>query len=374
MQNTYHKRANELTLTLLICRIKKSSKLTASASELERREAEVLDTEVPVVVRSKTDTESELQEHDGPPSDSEHNTPTAEHNSPGHTLPVIPSVHTLSEPVSNCITHNTHTPPLPPVIDECIIRLESVLHSKLEGDEVVLAPSVRTRIERMILFLRAYRGQGYKNWMDASLRVATMVDKGVYLARCLREWSHAFAKDGTLPIRKTPASGTRSSGLNNENIADEIRTVLHQEKFASARTVAQHLSKPETRVHLDLDSEGKIHESTAARWMQALGYSWRDEPKGQYKDGHEREDVVAYRQNVFLPAWNELRGKLRVFGLGDVVIWHHDETTFTTNDRQTRRWVHADEQPALQPKGEGLSLMIADFVSADFGWLRAPDG
>jgi hypothetical protein len=25
-------------------------------------------------------------------------------------------------------------------------------------------------------------------------------------------------------------------------------------------------------------------------------------------------------------------------------------------------------------KGEGASLMVADFVSADYGWLRSPDG
>lgn len=25
-------------------------------------------------------------------------------------------------------------------------------------------------------------------------------------------------------------------------------------------------------------------------------------------------------------------------------------------------------------KGEGVSLMIADFVSADYGWLASPDG
>lgn len=39
----------------------------------------------------------------------------------------------------------------------------------------------------------------------------------------------------------------------------------------------------------------------ARRWMNKMGYHWKKEPKAQYKDGHECEDVVAYRQNVFLP-------------------------------------------------------------------------
>lgn len=29
--------------------------------------------------------------------------------------------------------------------------------------------------------------------------------------------------------------------------------------------------------------------------------------------------------------------------------------------------------PVPQPKGEGASLMVADFVSADYGWLHSPD-
>jgi hypothetical protein len=57
-----------------------------------------------------------------------------------------------------------------------------------------------------------------------------------------------------------------------------------------------------------------------------------------------------------------------------VVIWYHDESTFYANDRRLIRWVHKDETAKPQPKGEGVSLMVADFVSADYGWLRSRDG
>jgi hypothetical protein len=56
------------------------------------------------------------------------------------------------------------------------------------------------------------------------------------------------------------------------------------------------------------------------------------------------------------------------------VIWYHDESTFYANDRRKTYWVHKDEKAIPQPKGEGASLMVADFVSADYGWLRSPDG
>ena len=117
-----------------------------------------------------------------------------------------------------------------------------------------------------------------------------------------------------------------------------------------------------------------------------MGMRWTKTPKGQYVDGHECPDVVDYRQNTYI---------LRRFGsqfpsctwteetISDCTIpsppyrhtiyWHHDETTFTQNDCCQVRWVPKDEKPVPQPKGEGLSLMVADFVSADYGWLRSPD-
>jgi hypothetical protein len=57
-----------------------------------------------------------------------------------------------------------------------------------------------------------------------------------------------------------------------------------------------------------------------------------------------------------------------------VVVWYHAESTFYANDRRQIRWVWSGETPKPVPKGEGASLMVADFVSADYGWLRSPNG
>jgi hypothetical protein len=37
-------------------------------------------------------------------------------------------------------------------------------------------------------------------------------------------------------------------------------------------------------------------------------------------------------------------------------------------------WVHKSEQAKPYTKGESHSLMVANFISADYGWLRSPDG
>ena len=44
-----------------------------------------------------------------------------------------------------------------------------------------------------------------------------------------------------------------------------------------------------------------ISERMVHRWMNRMGYYRKKEPKGQYKNSHQCKDVVAYRQQVFLP-------------------------------------------------------------------------
>ena len=39
-----------------------------------------------------------------------------------------------------------------------------------------------------------------------------------------------------------------------------------------------------------------------------------------------------------------------------------------------KRWVHVNETAKPYAKGEGPSQMVADMVSAEYGWLCSPDG
>src|ERR1700730_5978655 len=57
-----------------------------------------------------------------------------------------------------------------------------------------------------------------------------------------------------------------------------------------------------------------------------------------------------------------------------IVIWFHDKSTFYANDCRTKCWVHKTETAVPCAKGEGVLLMVADFMSADYGWLQSPDG
>ena len=58
----------------------------------------------------------------------------------------------------------------------------------------------------------------------------------------------------------------------------------------------------------------------------------------------------------------------------NTVVWFHDESTFYAHDHHSLHWGHADKHAKPQPKGKGVLLMVAHFVSADYGYLQLPDG
>ena len=106
-----------------------------------------------------------------------------------------------------------------------------------------------------------------------------------------------------------------------------------------------------------------------------------------YIDGHKREDVVAYR-NVFVGRW---AGYKTCFHFWDdngnslpphrfdalpsgfalpLILVTHDKSTFFQNDERKTSWSHQDSWPAPKPKGDGQSLMVSDFLTAEWGCLH----
>jgi hypothetical protein len=121
----------------------------------------------------------------------------------------------------------------------------------------------------------------------------------------------------------------------------------------------------------------------AKRWMNKLGYCWVKKHCGMYVNGHEREDVVQYQQSVFLPAWYKVERHMQSWTNNNeeepshcpsesgccIVAWFHDESVFYAHDHQESYWVKEGSSPEPYAKGKGPSLMVADFVSADYGFL-----
>ena len=110
-----------------------------------------------------------------------------------------------------------------------------------------------------------------------------------------------------------------------------------------------------------------------------------------YIDGHERVDVVNYRDK-FVERWmgatgyekrmhqwdndgNELRptGFPVKGGHFRIIPVTHDESTFYQNDEHKITWAQQSERPLPKPKGEGQSIMVSDFLTAEWGRLRDGD-
>ncbi|KAJ7484582.1 hypothetical protein FB451DRAFT_1393117 [Mycena latifolia] len=311
------------------------------------------------------------------------------------------------------------SPPPPHAIDEAIKKIHTILRP-LHGPNTKgykhadLNMVLRGRLELMLSFLRLYAGDGYTEWAKKADIIAKSTGSGDWISRRIREWSIAFVKDeANLPTAEYRKFN--GSILEDEDLAQEIQ--LHLQglgTFISAQDVVNFVSSEEMKTQLNL--KHGISLRTAQNWMKQMKYRWTKEPTGMYSDGHKREDVVDYRQNVFLPWWaayaertrrwtkkggdeseatetvcegdlppkkSQRRAEEEMFeeweeepwreliGMPDgkiVVIWRHDKCIFYANDCRKIRWVHFSESVKPRAKGEGVSMMVIAFVSPDHGW------
>ena len=75
--------------------------------------------------------------------------------------------------------------------------------------------------------------------------------------------------------------------------------------------IVDYVKKPDILASLKLKKP--ISLVTAQHWMKHVGYQWSKMPSGQFVDGHERCDVVEYKQLMFLPVWSELLSHTWIF-------------------------------------------------------------
>ena len=272
--------------------------------------------------------------------------------------------------------------------------LENVLHpwrtSGRGHKDADIDSTLRHRLKLMRSHLVVYTDPIHgKGWTEASKEAIRICDigctariNGSYVSRQLRQWSKAYILDRNALPQKNRHGGI--SIIEDQDLQSDLLTHLQEiGKYVRAQNIVDYMGREDVKQAYDLKKGVSL--ATAKRWMHYLGYQWSKTPTGQYVDGHEREDVVTYRQQVFIPTWEKLQARMRTWE-GEmatlvslttgrrVVAWHHDESIFYANDRRKIRWVHNSEKAVPVAKGEGASLMVADFVSADYGWLSSPDG
>lgn len=60
-----------------------------------------------------------------------------------------------------------------------------------------------------------------------------------------------------------------------------------------------------------------IHVQTAQRWLYKLSWWYQQKKKGMYIDGHEYEDVMAYKKG-FVECWKECKKHFIIYDMMEV--------------------------------------------------------
>jgi hypothetical protein len=198
------------------------------------------------------------------------------------------------------------------------------------------------RLGNMKRFLAEYilmidMGISSTPWTYAALHVAKIDGHGPHLARNLGAWTRTFIRDCSHSSLPGHHFGHSESHIHDEDhilaIREHISTL---DQYFSAQNVVDFIKRPEILDRFEL--RRPISLSTATNWLHEMGYTFAHH-KGLYYDGHERKDVVDYRQGKFIPMlkaleprmgkWDHDGHKLLRTDQGKPVnVWSLDQSTF----------------------------------------------
>ena len=227
-------------------------------------------------------------------------------------------------------------------------------------------------------------------WWDASLIVAKLMGKGIQdgnkWARNLHTWIHKYLATGKF---LTHHHGQHLvSILDDEDFTQDIQEHLQEiakEGYVQAQDIIDYILTPAIQEKLGM-KKWAISIWTACCWLKKLNWHYGCKKNGTYIDGHEREDVVEYR-NQFIKRWREDEKRMVMYDNNknmdlipsgfpvpqghwfQLILVTHDKSTFYANDRRKTKWSHVSEKVAPQKKGKGPSLMISDMLTLEWGWL-----
>lgn len=261
-----------------------------------------------------------------------------------------------------------------------------------------MQPQQLNRHRVVLAFLRLQHSQKGDTVEDTRRKTLALMasrahDRGTYVARQLPGWEKAWIEHRSIPEGKQGHARNMKSLLADEDMevftrewinenrghitAQKLRKAVYD--YLGSRTAADTVThaieqgEKEHQIGHDVQATGTLRTRTARTWLHRLGLRYNAMQKGVYKDGHEREDVVRYRQEVFLPRFFELLPKCvkfeedgsQIYPKGTdhpFVLLTHDESWFNSNDTHAYTWVEKDQMP-LRKKGRGKGLMVSEFLT-----------
>jgi hypothetical protein len=181
----------------------------------------------------------------------------------------------------------------------------------------------------------------YRKWGASALQSVVSLGGGRYCAHQLAKLCHAYIDDRlVLPVN--PYGNWNETMLVDEDFVNDVNEYLQTVgKQISAGHLMHYMQRTDVKEKHSITRD--ITERTACRYLFILGYQWKGAKKGQFVDGHKRDDVVYYRDTIFLLQLRKYQEHTRKWDRDNmpefgplpgrrVIIWYHDETIFYAHD------------------------------------------
>ncbi|KAF9489413.1 hypothetical protein BDN71DRAFT_1529516 [Pleurotus eryngii] len=211
--------------------------------------------------------------------------------------------------------------------------------------------------------------------------------EGEWFAHRIRELARHYQIFEDLPTEQRSGSRIGRSWIHHEGVHPQVRDFL--KSLPAGKVTPQALVKHINDVifpELSITPKKPLSERTGQHWL--LKMEWRHSlvRKGVYMDGHERADVVKYRDEEFLPLMKKYEEHMTHYegpeltrqpptlppGTREMIAMFHDESCFHANDNDRKAWLSLGQQP-LHSKSQGQLIHVSDFINSETGQLVLKD-
>ncbi|CAG8536262.1 15820_t:CDS:2 [Cetraspora pellucida] len=134
--------------------------------------------------------------------------------------------------------------------------------------------------------------------MDAANQIARFIwNKGGYMAKCIQIWRNYFIKtEELLPYHQSKHTKLESL-INDEDFSEDCIEWLRQQKpeVCTPSNLKAYIENTLFSKLIGHIKEDTISEKTCRNYMYSWGFKYNERRKGIFFDGHERPDVLVYR-------------------------------------------------------------------------------
>ena len=228
-------------------------------------------------------------------------------------------------PLGNRSFEQSLAPYVPPNFDDAFLNCQSFhkeardldiwlknQKGKVTGDWLLRIDCLRDLLKMQHRNFNTGEAARRKDWVQYSEALARRVNRSTRWAAILRNWERDwFETRSPPPCPRRGRHVKRKSLYFEEGVLLAVREYLNVARWHAGicEAVAKHLQEANAAVdimridailHNSRTGRQGISDRTARRWLTRLGWIFGRNKKG-FCDGHERPDVVDYREKVFCP-------------------------------------------------------------------------